>query len=212
MTIRKARWSQRWSQLTQRPQHFHLTHVPVIGLDDGLLLLILELARSRSQIWPRPRAKEFKTSGSMGIWLFRGSNNHPSAWRGDSVSSLSIRAPNSHALRDWRAETEQVWEEGGQLVRREEDEEELGRKKNKARGVEHMPRKCPGPKQKYREDRQRCTTDQTVGAVANQHQLHSTGILSVPHGLLFLSPDLGHIPVWHHGFVFWPSPTWSWAL
>lgn len=93
MTIRKARWSQRWSQFIQRPQHFHLIRVPVIGLDDGLLLLILELARVRSQIWPRPRAKEFKTSGSMGIWLFQGSNNHPSAWRGYSVSSLSVRAP-----------------------------------------------------------------------------------------------------------------------
>ena len=64
-------------------------------------------------------------------------------------------------------------------------------------------------KQKYYLDKCRCTVDHTVGAVASQHRLHSTGILTVPHGLLFLSPDLGHIPVWHRGFVVWPSPTWS---
>ena len=94
---------------------------------------------------------EFKTPGQdcVGTWLLRVCTNRQSVRRGDIHSPLSDHAPNSWALWDWGAETATGlggrWSAGGKG--RAEDEEELGRKENKARGVGNMLRKCTGQKQ-----------------------------------------------------------------
>lgn len=107
----------------------------------------------------------------------------------------------------------ETWEEGGQLVGREEQRTRKSLVGRRTRQEEwgtcqkvHWSEKAAST---YYLNMHRCIVYHTVGAVTNRHQLHSPGILMVPCGLLFLSPDLGQIPVWHLCFVFWPSPTWS---